>query len=98
MIRRAAGAARRIVVAEIMDRRWRRGGKPPVFNREAEEYVAHLNGYGYALVASERRPYERYNNEKWWAARDTRLTVLGAFLGMAGDQFAQLENGASIDL
>jgi SAM-dependent methyltransferase len=76
MLRRAARAARRIVVAEIMDRRWRRGGNPPVFNREAEEYAAHLNSYGHVLVASERRPYERYNNEKWWAARDTRLTVL----------------------
>jgi L-ascorbate metabolism protein UlaG (beta-lactamase superfamily) len=29
---------------------------------------------------------------------DTGLTVLGAFLGMAGEQFVQLENGASVDL
>jgi hypothetical protein len=35
-----------------------------------------MNGHGYVLLGSERRPYERYNNEKWWAARDTRLTVL----------------------
>lgn len=76
MLRKATRSARRIVVAEIMDRRWRRGGTPPVFNREAEEYAALMNGYGYALLASERRPYERYNNEKWWAAKDTRLTVL----------------------
>jgi L-ascorbate metabolism protein UlaG (beta-lactamase superfamily) len=29
---------------------------------------------------------------------ETGLTVLGAFLGMAGTQFAQLENGGSVDL
>jgi SAM-dependent methyltransferase len=76
ILRKAARAARRVVIAEIMDRRWRRGGNPPVFNREAEEYAVHMNSHGYSLLASERRPYERYNNEKWWAARDTRLTVL----------------------
>lgn len=27
-----------IVISEIMGRKWRRGGNPPVFNREAKEY------------------------------------------------------------
>lgn len=76
MLRKATRAARRIVIAEIMDRRWRRGGLPPVFNREAEEYATYLNRLGYSLLTSERRPYERYNNERWWNAKDTRLTVL----------------------
>jgi len=76
LLGKAATAARRIVIAEIMDRRWRRGGNPPVYNREAEDYTTLLNALGFALVTSERRPYERYNNEKWWAAKDTRLTTL----------------------
>lgn len=30
---------RRIVIGEVMGRKWRRAGDPPVFNREAHEYV-----------------------------------------------------------
>lgn len=29
----------RIVIGEIMDRKWRRGGNPPVFNRALSEYA-----------------------------------------------------------
>lgn len=29
----------RIVIGEVMGRKWRRAGDPPVFNREAHEYV-----------------------------------------------------------
>jgi SAM-dependent methyltransferase len=30
---------KRIVIGEIMGREWRRGGNPPVFNRDAQEYI-----------------------------------------------------------
>lgn len=76
MLQRLARSARRVILAEIMDRRWRREGNPPVFNREAEEMVAWMNRLGYDLVASDRRPYLRYNNPDWWSARDTRLATL----------------------
>lgn len=33
-----AKAYPRVVIAEVMGRKWRRPGDPPVFNREAEEY------------------------------------------------------------
>lgn len=48
---------RRLVIGEVMGRRWRRPGDPPVFNREASEYVA-LSGR--ALVDSFPVPYPRY--------------------------------------
>ncbi len=76
LLARATAAARRVVIGEIMDRRWRRGGEPPVFNRELEDYVIQMNRLGYVLRAHDRRIYEHYNNELWWGSRDTRLTVL----------------------
>lgn len=47
----------RVVIGEVMARRWRRAGNPPVFNREAAEYVA-LSGR--QLVESIAVPYPRY--------------------------------------
>jgi hypothetical protein len=57
--------AGRIVIAEIMGRRWRRTGDPPVFNREPEEYVA---AFGRTLVHRLDLPYLRYP--------DARITFL----------------------
>ena len=73
---RATQAADRIVIAEIMDRRWRRSGNPPVFNREAEDYILAMQQRGYLLVGHERIPYARYDTPEWWSRRDTRLTIL----------------------
>ena len=39
---RAKTQYRRIVIGEVMGRKWRRPGNPPVFNREADEYAAML--------------------------------------------------------
>ena len=47
----------RIVIGEVMGRKWRRAGDPPVFNREAHEYVEMV---GRELVASIAVPYPRY--------------------------------------
>jgi len=75
-LEKATRASDRIIIAEIMDRRWRREGNPPVFNRETEDYIGVMQGFGYRLARHERRPYERYNNPTWWNARDTRLSIL----------------------
>jgi SAM-dependent methyltransferase len=39
VIDKAKSMHRRIVIGEVMGRKWRRGGNPPVFNREVSEYV-----------------------------------------------------------
>ena len=48
----------------------------------------------YARTVAPRRGYTIHDG----LFSETGLTVLGNFLGMAGEQFAQLENGARIDL
>jgi SAM-dependent methyltransferase len=55
LIGRAKGY-RRIVISEIMGRKWRRSGDPPVFNREADEY-AQMVGSRPTVIAV---PYPRY--------------------------------------
>lgn len=47
----------RIVIGEVMGRKWRRPGDPPVFNREALEY---LELSGRQLVDVISVPYPRY--------------------------------------
>lgn len=51
-------ACRRVVVCEILGRRWRRDGLPPVFNREVEDYQAAFAPR--PLVAVAERHYPRY--------------------------------------
>ena len=46
-----------IVISEIMGRKWRRGGNPPVFNREAKEYEQMIGARPEAIEI----PYPRYN-------------------------------------
>lgn len=50
----------RVVIGEVMGRRWRRAGDPPVFNRGAMEYVDLV---GRELVTALAVPYPRYNCE-----------------------------------
>jgi len=73
---KAATAADHVIITEIMDRRWRREGDPPVFNREAEDYIFVMQKLGFLLAQHCRVPYKRYDNEHWWNRRDTRLTIL----------------------
>jgi len=47
----------RVVIGEVMGRKWRRPGDPPVFNREADEYVAMM---GRPLTETISVPYPRY--------------------------------------
>lgn len=46
----------RIVIGEVMGRKWRRPGHPPVFNREAGEYIR-MVGVAPEIVGI---PYPRY--------------------------------------
>lgn len=48
---------RRVVIGEIMGRRWRRPGNPPVFNREAAEYESMMGRKAKHFSI----PYPRYN-------------------------------------
>lgn len=56
LLARTSGYSR-IVIGEVMGRQWRRPGDPPVFNREAHEYVELL---GRELIDTIAVPYPRY--------------------------------------
>ena len=47
----------RVVIGEVMGRKWRRTGDPPVFNREAYEYVVLAGRRAVETIAV---PYPRY--------------------------------------
>lgn len=68
----------RIVVAEIMDKNWRREGNPPVFNRDPETYIDLFSNHGKALLNTHIKPYERYKNMnlKSMSNKDTDITIL----------------------
>lgn len=51
-----AEAYKRIVIGEVMGRKWRRAGDPPVFNREADEYVEMVGRTAERIAV----PYPRY--------------------------------------
>ena len=57
-------------------RRHRRGGHPPVFNRNLEDYVELLAGHGFTLRAEHRRPYARYAGDPRYRGMNTDLSVL----------------------
>jgi SAM-dependent methyltransferase len=66
----------RIVIAEVMDARWRRDGDPPVFNRDPEEYILGMAALGFRLANAEKHAYARYDHPPWNVGRDSRLTIL----------------------
>jgi len=75
-MQRAAEVGARVLIAEIMDRRWRRSGNPPVYNRDPEEYIAKMEAVGFRLASYQKRDYERYARDQSGSARDTRMTIL----------------------
>ena len=66
----------RVVIAEVMDSRWRREGNPPVFNRDSEFYIFMMQELGFKLVFADKTAYARYDCEPWNVGRDSRLTTL----------------------
>lgn len=79
----------RVVIAELMDRRWRREGNPPVFNRDPEVYIHLMQQLGFRLVDYSKHEYEHYNRAPWNVGRDSRITFL-AFDKVASDADAGL--------
>lgn len=55
LLARTAGYGR-VVIGEVMGRKWRRAGDPPVFNRDAEDYEAMVNRPVQRIAV----PYPRY--------------------------------------
>ncbi|MCG6157843.1 tetratricopeptide repeat protein [Rubinisphaera margarita] len=69
MLERICRSTDVVLIAEIMGKaRWRRGGNPPVFNRDAEDYVELMRERGFFLTCQEERPYKHYP--------DTNITFL----------------------
>jgi len=73
MIESLCITSRRIIVAEICGRDWRRKGNPPVFNRTPEEYDAIFREYDRGLSAIIKKPYERYKKK---SKSDTDLSIM----------------------
>ncbi len=67
-------AASSVVIAEIMDIRWRRAGNPPVFNRDPEQYILEMANRGFLLRRFGKAVYQRYDNPQWNVNRDVRIT------------------------
>lgn len=55
--------APRVLVSEIMSRKWRRPGDPPVFNREPAEYDTLFAERAYRLSLRLDQPYAHYPGE-----------------------------------
>ena len=64
----------RVIVAEIMARKWRRPGDPPVFNREADEYITLFEKCGFELEYNNEKPYEKYKDHLLGPTNITFLT------------------------
>lgn len=79
-LRRLSTGRRRVVICELMDRRWRRAGDPPVFNREPEDYILMMHEYGFRLLGFEKHSYGQYKGKTPEGA-DHRIT----FLSFAAD-------------
>lgn len=71
-----AWGRRRVVIAELMDRRWRRSGMPPVFNRDPEDYIDLMQRLGFGLTKFYKHEYERYAQPPFNVGKDSRLTSL----------------------
>lgn len=52
-----------VLIAEIMDRKWRRPGDPPVFNRFDTDYDSIMASLGFEIINKEKKKYKRYKDE-----------------------------------
>jgi FkbM family methyltransferase len=76
MVEALCEGRQQVLIAELMDRRWRREGNPPVFNRDPEEYVLLMETLGFKFVGYEKEAYVRYDQQPWNVGRDSRITFL----------------------
>ena len=73
LIKNLCTTTRRIIVAEICGRDWRRAGNPPVFNREPQDYESIFQDYNRRLSTLIKKPYDRYKN---FNKSDTDLSIM----------------------
>ena len=73
MIKNLCEGTDTVVVAEIMARMWRREGNPPVFNREADEYITLFEKCGFEKDYHNEKPYKRYKDHRLGPANITFL-------------------------
>lgn len=59
-------------VVEIMGRSWRRAGDPPVFNRDADEYIELFDRCGSSARVMGTEPCVRYRNAEFTVIRAQR--------------------------
>lgn len=57
---RLAAAVSRVLVVEILGRKWRRDGEPATFNRTQYDYEIAFREVGMQLTAAREYPYKRY--------------------------------------
>lgn len=60
VVDRLSAAVPRVLVSEIMDRKWRRSGHPPVYNRNPEDYGRAFAAVGMIPGQCWDLPYHRY--------------------------------------
>jgi SAM-dependent methyltransferase len=72
----AAAGRKRIVIAEMMDRRWRRNGNPPVSNRNPEDYDNIMRSLGFEKRQCIGRICQRYNSRPWTDIASPLFTLL----------------------
>lgn len=67
-------SSKRIVVAEVCGREWRRKGNPPVFNRNVEEYIKLFADNGKDSLTIINKSYIPYANK--YTNRNTDVNIL----------------------
>lgn len=72
----ACASANRVVIAEVMDSRWRRGGLPAFFNRDPELYILAMQSFGFRLVNAAKYTHARYDSLQWRNGCDSRTSFL----------------------
>jgi SAM-dependent methyltransferase len=90
-------AAPVVAICEIMDRRWRRPGNPPIFNRDPEQYLLEMANHGFQLCRFSKVIYARYNTPSWNVNHDVRMTF-HAYLKEQPDRFFGSHRGRRFDI
>lgn len=70
--RLSATTRKYFIVSEILGNEWRRGGLPPVFNREKQEYADLMDRHGFSLCYEDHQPYARYINDPAFADKKNK--------------------------
>jgi hypothetical protein len=72
----ASQSRKRLIIAELMNRRWHIKDTPPVFNRDPEDYILMMHKLGFHLSTFSKKEYEQYGKEPCNVSRDSSLIIL----------------------